>query len=384
MLFQMCAEARSRGDDDRTKQVHLDDLVNADRTAHLRHNFGDLPTFSEWLAAVLRTTHTTYMGVQSAKADPYDVTIRALTSSDLPEAHGIFRLAFGTFVGLPDPLAFGGDTDYVRTRFSADPSAAFGAFLGTDLVGSNFATNWGSVGFFGPLTVRPDLWDRGVGKRLMEPIMACFERWATTHAGLFTFPHSQKHIGLYQRFGFWPRFLTPVMSKAVAPAESSPVPWTKLSDLPAPERQRALKDCVTLTDAIYPGLDVSMDIRSVATQRLGDVVVLHRDSRLSGFAVCHCGLGTEAGSGTCYVKFGAVRPSHTAADDFDRLLTACEAFTVEQGASRLAAGVNTARHEAYSRLLARGFRTDMQGVAMHRPNQEGYNRPGVFVMDDWR
>src|SRR5690242_14612528 len=87
------------------------------------------PSLGDWLAAVLRTTHTTYMGVQSAKADPYDVTIRALTSSDLPEAHGIFRLAFGTFVGLPDPLAFGGDTDYVRTRFSADPSAAFGAFL---------------------------------------------------------------------------------------------------------------------------------------------------------------------------------------------------------------------------------------------------------------
>jgi hypothetical protein len=50
-----------------------------------------------------------------------------------------------------------------------------------DLAGSNFAANWGSVGFFGPLTVRPDLWDHGVGQRLMEPIMGCFETWGNKH-----------------------------------------------------------------------------------------------------------------------------------------------------------------------------------------------------------
>ena len=43
-----------------------------------------------------------------------------------------------------------------------------------------------------------------------------------------------------------------------------------------------------------------------------------------------------------------------------------------------------ARHEAYRRILDRGFRTDLQGVAMHRPNEPGYNRPGVYLIDDWR
>ena len=52
--------------------------------------------------------------------------------------------------------------------------------------------------------------------------------------------------------------------------------------------------------------------------------------------------------------------------------------------SRLVAGVNTARHEAYQQMLARGFRTDMQGLAMSRPNEAGYNRPGVYLIDDWR
>jgi hypothetical protein len=33
-----------------------------------------------------------------------------------------------------------------------------------ELVGSNFMANWGSVGVLGPLTVHPDLWNKGVAK----------------------------------------------------------------------------------------------------------------------------------------------------------------------------------------------------------------------------
>jgi hypothetical protein len=35
-------------------------------------------------------------------------------------------------------------------------------------------------------------------------------------------------------------------------------------------------------------------------------------------------------------------------------------------------------------MLARGFRTDRLGVAMAKPNEPGYNRPGVYLIDDWR
>src|SRR5262249_42592708 len=96
------------------------------------------------------------------------------------------------------------------------------------------------------------------------------------------------------------------------------------------------------------------------------------------------GPGTEAGSGICYVKFGAVRPGPSAAAALERLLESCTALGASRGAIRLMAGVNTARHEAYEILLARGFRTEFQGVAMHRPNEPGYSRPGAYVLDDWR
>src|ERR1700704_3970631 len=158
------------------------------------------------------------------------VTIRSLCEEDLPVADRIMRLAFGTFLGLPDPLKFMGDADYVRTRWLADPSAVFGAELGGELVGTNFVTRWGSVGFFGPLTIRPDLWDRGIAQLLLEPTMDLFDRWEIRHAGLFTFSASPKHASLYQKFGFWPRFLTAVMQLPVNAGNDS-VQWVGFSEL---------------------------------------------------------------------------------------------------------------------------------------------------------
>jgi predicted N-acetyltransferase YhbS len=193
------------------------------------------------------------MNVQPPTTAKQKISVRRLRENDLSAADRIMRLAFGTFLGLPEPASFMGDGSYVRPRWTANPDAAFAAELDNELVGSNFATKWGSVGIFGPLTIRPDVWNRGVGKRLMEPVMECFDRWQTKHAGLFTFAHSPKHIGLYQRFGFYPRFLTAIMSKPVAPTRRGAL-WTKFSDGSPRERDEILGACRKLTGAIYDGL----------------------------------------------------------------------------------------------------------------------------------
>lgn len=319
----------------------------------------------------------------ASSAMPSEVTVRQLREDDLAAADRIFRLAFGTFVGAPDPLHFSGDTDYIHTRWRARPEAAFAAESGGELAGSNFATRWGSVAFFGPLTVRPDLWDQGIGKRLLEPVMDCFTQWRAAHTGLFTFAHSPKHIHLYRKYGFWPRFLTAVMSKATAHSERTPEGvW--YSALGEDQRAESLAACRELTDSIFAGLDVTAEMASVASQRLGETILLYGDSRLDGLAICHCGPGTEAGNGACYVKFGAVRSGKNARSRFERLLNACESLALERGLDRVVAGMNLARAAAYRTLADRGFRADFQGVAMKRPNEPGYNRPDTYVIDDWR
>ena len=75
-----------------------------------------------------------------------------LAEADLPEAEHIFRTAFGTFLGAPDPETFWSDRDYVRSRWRAPHIAALGAKHDRRLVGSNFATNWGSVDSLNCLT----------------------------------------------------------------------------------------------------------------------------------------------------------------------------------------------------------------------------------------
>lgn len=129
---------------------------------------------------------------------------------------------------------------------------------------------------------------------------------------------------------------------------------------------------------------MSREIKAVQAQSLGDTVLLQNEIGLAGFAVCHCGAGSEAGSSVCYVKFAAVRSGTQAGEKFEQLLDLCETYGATQKMSRLVAGVNTSHDAAYKRMVARQFRTEMVGLVMHKPNEAGYNRPDVFVLDDWR
>jgi hypothetical protein len=196
-----------------------------------------------------------------------NLVVRPLEERDLDEADRIARIAFGTYLKVPNPIEVFGDAELVRNRYRADPSAAFCAELDGAVVGSVLATRWGSFAFFGPLTVHVDLWDRGIGACLLD---------------------------------------------------------------------------------------------------------------------CHCGAGSEAGSGGCYVKFGAVRPGEGARARFERLVGACEALAVDRGLERLMAGVNIARRDAYRALLDRGYRAVLNGVATLRGDDPGYNRPDAYVIDDLR
>ena len=159
---------------------------------------------------------------------------------------------------------------------------------------------------------------------------------------------------------------------------------TRYSNIENEHHDETLAECRKLTGYIFKGLDLTSEISAVLNYGLGDTILLWKNSHLAGFAVRHCGPQTEAGSDTCYIKFAAIRPGLNAEEHFDRLLDACEAMAVEKGMSRLVAGMNTARHEAYKKMFERGFRADMVGVIMQQPNEPGYNRPGVFVIDDWR
>jgi len=347
------------------------------------------------------------------------VLIRPMRADDLAEADRVYRLAFGTQFGLPDPARFRGDSEVLRVRWTADPSPCFVAEAAGRIIGSIIGMAWGSVFVLGPLTVDPAHAGTGVGRLLMQAAMDFIAARGFALAALFTFPHSPKHIHLYESYGFVPQRLTPVLSKMVTArpdagdagatsaqpphpslspqagrgllgvGEAAAEPYAKLgegvssfSNLAPAERTAVLAACRAVSDSVFPGLDLTCEIAAIAAQRVGETVLLRADGAIAGFALCHIGAGSEAGSGTLFIKFACVRPGD--ADGFARLVAACEALAAARRIGRIVAGVNRGRDGAYRLMRERGFRADLIGVAMHRPDGPGYNRPEIYAIDDWR
>jgi len=317
--------------------------------------------------------------------DTLRLQISSLKPAEVDEAHRIMNVAFGTFLGLPDPTAFMADRNFILPRSRARNTKCIAARHNGRLIGLNVLTRWGSFGFFGPLVVLPEFWDRGVALRLLEVTTRTFDRWGVRHSGLFTFAHSPKHVGLYIKAGYWPRNLTALMTRKfdVVPASVSTSAPTLLSTLSRTERQKAIAACRRLTNSLDRGLDLTGEIESILRQRTGEILLVEDRHRLDAFALCATGPGSEGGEKTGYLKFAAARPGPGAGQRFDRLLAACDAFAQPRGLT-LEAGCNLAREDAFRRMRAHGYRPMTQGIAMHRPNIPGFNREDAYVIDDWR
>lgn len=309
------------------------------------------------------------------------VTIRPLREIEIAEAETIYRQSFSNFLRIPEWML--GDVNHVRARFRASPETAWAAELDGKLIGSAFATRWGSVAVLGPATVQPKGFVGNAGHLLMQHLVDVSSAWGAKLQVAYTFAQSPKHTELHAKLGMWPRFLTGIMTQLVK--KTGPDFQSVLvSSLEGIEREAVLEALTEITHAIYEGLDLTQEIQAVARCGLGDTLFVGDDDGVAGFAVCHVGAGTEAGSDTCYVKFGAVRPGPGAEARFELLLDECEAYARLRGVQRLVCGVSLGRVQAFQRLQQRGFQITFQGVAMHRPNVPAHTGPGDFVIDDWR
>ena len=303
--------------------------------------------------------------------------IRLARADELEAAQEIVNLAFATQFGLPSPAAFG-DRSTLAPRWRADPESVLVAELDGRIVGSNAVTTWGSFGWFGPLTVHPELWNRGIARALLDVTMERFVARRTTTEALYTFASSPKHVALYQRYGFWPRRLTAIL---VRTPDSGATPAARLvSALDPAARAAAVAELGALTAMLRPGLDLSVEMRIVLEQRLGDVLVIDdARGRPAAFAVCHAGFGSEAGSNACSVKFGCA----TGAETFAALVAAVLAYGAHAAADRVVLAINAAREGAYRAALDAGFTIANLGVAMVR-GDGAYDRPDAWVIEDHR
>ena len=125
-------------------------------------------------------------------------------------------------------------------------------------------------------------------------------------------------------------------------------------------RENCLVDCRTLTQAVYLGLDVQCEIQAVVEQQLGDAVLirdgrawlLSRSATLAGAVRRAPAPRTSIWRRTSWSgRRKVIRPPARGL----RRTGKC------RGTGQLVAGVNTARHNAYRMMIARGFRTFRKG-----------------------
>lgn len=307
------------------------------------------------------------------------VEISLLQESELPEAEKLLRLSFGTFVGLKEPMDFGNGAEYT-SRWYRDPNATFAARADGQLIGYCTVANWGSCAGFGPIVTHPDYWDRGVGSQLMRASWSKFDEWGSQQIVFCTHANSPKHIYLYGKFGAYPRFLITLCSKAISSPQRLTLKAQRYSQLSLSQQAVSLNAAYQLTDKIYEGLDWRSEIALVQQRALGDTLLVWDNTGLIGLAICHYGAGSEAAKGNCYVKLGAAKDAAA----FEQLVDECEILTVKLGMSSLLLGIDTACVDAYRRIIARKFRISALSVSMHKPNQKGYSRPDVYVIEDKR
>jgi predicted N-acetyltransferase YhbS len=312
--------------------------------------------------------------------------IRFLRETEIEEAERIVRLAFGTFLNFPDPEANASDRRMILHRFRNDPRKVIAAILNDELVGTNVLTEWGSFGFFGPLTVRPDLWNSKIGTILVAAAIDEFGKDNVPNLGLFTFPDSPKHMGLYHKFGFCSRFLTPIMgNQPPFQAIGKEINHAKFSELSSLKKGRALADARFLASELSWGVDLTTEIELVEKYRMGDTLLYYDETeKLLSFAICQSGAKTEAGLSNCYVKFAATKVNGDSQKHFVDLLTLVEDYAVERNVNNIEAGINLSHDAAFDVMLNRNFRVMFIGVAMQKPNMPMHERKDTFVIDDWR
>jgi GNAT superfamily N-acetyltransferase len=172
-------------------------------------------------------------------------------------------------------------------RYAID-DAGDGAMLWRDeqggIVAFNIAHLSGDEGWMGPLAVRPDVQESGLGKRIVRSGIDWLAAHGARTIGLETMPRTMDNIGFYSRLGFEPGRLTITLTLAATPAEGAPV---LLGRLPAAEKDARLAECRALALRLRPGSDFTREIVITDALSLGDTLLLVRDGELRGFALYH-------------------------------------------------------------------------------------------------
>jgi ribosomal protein S18 acetylase RimI-like enzyme len=335
--------------------------------------------------------------VDRASLDPHGrvpkVQIRRVRKGDLSKVRDVLEQTFGDFLerqlGSRPRQAFGG-AQYVHHRWLMEPWGCFVAEEdGTKIIGAAIGVAWGSVGLVGPVAVLTHHHNQGIGQQLIRAVEEFFEENKAVLHGLVTYPASPKHLALYHKFGYRPKGLTALMSRALGArppraAKAAGLATRRFSTLEEAKKKAAIARVHRITNAVCRGLDLAKEVEIVDGLALGDTLLLERGRDILGFAVYHTPGVSEAPAGALYVKYLAIDPAHRKPEHLEQFVGALEDLAQEHGQARVILPVYLRYWTAYSTLVRLGYQVDFTMLRMQKGKQEDYEDPTHLVLDDWR
>jgi len=247
-----------------------------------------------------------------------------------------------------------------RYRLEVDPDGCHVALSGDEVVGANFSVLRGTLGWFGPLAVRPDAQGHGIAQRLVTECLQSAEERGVRLMGLETLANSPQHVHLYLKLGFRPS-------------------WTGISfrgEVRDSQMPRGVDVDVAIPklDYLYPGYDATNDARATRAAKVG-VTLTYGD----GFAICHYINTLWTDTSIVYVPL-IVAPDRNI---FDALLRAVEAVAREHGKAHVVTQVPGSSWATQEALLEHGYESGGAALRMKRGQNLDYDAASFYYCDDW-
>jgi len=229
-----------------------------------------------------------------------------------------------------------------------------------EVVAFNIAHRSGAEGWMGPLAVRTDRQEMGIGRTIVTAAIEWLRAEGASTIGLETMPRTVDNIGFYGRLGFVPHHLTVTMTGEAARRRVAGE-FTRLSELNGAARATLAERCRQRVDRSAAGYDFTREIELTAALGLGDTVVIERDGAVEALAVWHSAPLAEARPAE---ELRVLKAFASSGDAFERLFVVLEACAARAHRRRVAVRVQTAYAEAYRTLLARGYRVRWTDLRM--------------------
>ena len=245
-------------------------------------------------------------------------------------------------------------------RLTLDAAGCHVAVAGREIVGANFSVVRGTLGWFGPLAVRPDAQGGGIAQRLVAECLRSAEGRGVRLMGLETLANSPQHIHLYQKLGFRPSWTGISYRREVREVR---MPSGVQVDGPVPS-----------LDYLYPGYDARNDATATRASNAG-VTLTAGD----GFAVCHVESTLWADPSLVYLPL-IVAPDRAT---FDVLVAGVEAVAWRHGKTTLATQVPGSAWATQEALLESGYRPGGAALRMKRGEGADYDAGPLYYCDDW-